>query len=109
PYFDNVPYADLSDLFYVWLRRTLQPVLPRLMSTVLVPKADELVADPSRHGGRDAAERFFLERMREVITALRARALPVVPMTIFYAFKQSETSGDGAVSTGWDTFLSALV
>src|SRR5262249_21730971 len=50
PYFDNVPYADLSDLFYVWLRRALQPVLPTLMATVLVPKADELVADPSRHG-----------------------------------------------------------
>ncbi len=109
PYFDNVPYADLSDLFYVWLRRTLQPVLPALMSTVLVPKADELVADPARHGGREHAERFFVGRMREVITALRARALPAVPLTIFYAFKQSESGGEGAVSTGWDTFLSALI
>jgi putative DNA methylase len=109
PYFDNVPYADLSDLFYVWLRRTLQPVLPQLMSTVLVPKADELVADPSRHGGRQAAERFFLERMREVIAGLRARALPVIPVTIFYAFKQSESQEGDVVSTGWDTFLSALI
>ena len=109
PYFDNVPYADLSDLFYVWLRRTLQPVLPSLMSTVLVPKADELVADAARHGGREQAERFFLDRMGEVIRALRARALPAVPLTIFYAFKQSEIEGDGAVSTGWDTFLSAVI
>ncbi|MEW6072558.1 MAG: DUF1156 domain-containing protein [Planctomycetota bacterium] len=109
PYFDNVPYADLSDLFYVWLRRTLQPVMPQLMSTVLVPKADELVADPSRHGGREAAERFFLERMREVIAGLRAHALPQIPLTIFYAFKQSESQEGGVVSTGWDTFLSALI
>lgn len=109
PYFDNVPYADLSDLFYIWLRRTLQPVLPQLMSTVLVPKADELVADPSRHGGRDAAERYFLEGMREVIAGLHAHALPQIPVTIFYAFKQSESQADGTVSTGWDTFLSALI
>lgn len=109
PYFDNVPYADLSDLFYVWLRRTLQSALSVLMSTVLVPKADELVADPARHGSRAAAERFFLDRMREVIAGLRAHALPAVPVAIFYAFKQSEFQDAGVVSTGWDTFLSALI
>ena len=109
PYFDNVPYADLSDLFYVWLRRTLQPVLPQLMSTVLVPKVDELVADPARHGSRGAAESYFLEGMRKVVAGLREHALPDVPVTIFYAFKQSESQDDGVVSTGWDTFLSALI
>lgn len=109
PYFDNVPYADLSDLFYTWLRRALQSVLPRLMNTVLVPKADELVADPARHGNRSKAEHFFLERMREVLTALRWHALPTVPLTVFYAFKQSESQDAGTVSTGWDTFLSATI
>lgn len=109
PYFDNVPYADLSDLFYVWLRRTLQPILPRLMNMVLVPKADELVADPARHGSKDKAEQFFLDRMREVLAALRAHALPTVPLTVFYAFKQSESQDAGVVSTGWDTFLSATI
>lgn len=109
PYFDNVPYADLSDLFYVWLRRALQPILPELLSTVLVPKADELVADPSRHSSKDAAERYFLDGMREVIARLRQRALPEVPVSIFYAFKQSESQDGGVASTGWDTFLSALV
>ncbi len=109
PYFDNIPYADLSDLFYVWLRRALRPVLPGLMSTVLVPKSDELVADPARHGGRDQAERFFFGGMRQAIARLRERTIPGVPVGIFYAFKQSESESAGAVSTGWDTFLSALI
>lgn len=109
PYYDNVPYADLSDLFYVWLRRTLRPILPDLMSTVLVPKADELVADAARHGGKDAAEQYFLDGMREAVAAIRDRALPAVPITIFYAFKQSEARAEGVVSTGWETFLTALI
>jgi putative DNA methylase len=109
PYFDNIPYADLSDLFYVWLRRALRPVLPGLMSTVLVPKSDELVADPVRHGGREAAERFFFDGMRQAIARLRNLAMPEIPLAVFYAFKQSEREAAGVVSTGWDTFLSALI
>ena len=109
PYFDNIPYADLSDLFYVWLRRALRPILPDLLATVLVPKADELVADPARHGGRREAERFFFDRMRQVIARLRERTIAEIPVSIFYAFKQSESEAAGVVSTGWDTFLSALV
>lgn len=109
PYFDNIPYADLSDLFYVWLRRALRPILPELLSTVLVPKADELVADPARHGGREAAERFFFDGMRQAIARLRGRTFPEIPLGIFYAFKQSESESAGSVSTGWDSFLSALV
>lgn len=108
PYFDNIPYADLSDLFYVWLRRALRPVLPDLVSTMLVPKADELVADPARHGGRAGAERFFFDGMRQALARLRERANPAVPLAIFYAFKQSEAGSSGVVSTGWDAFLSAL-
>jgi putative DNA methylase len=109
PYFDNIPYADLSDLFYVWLRQSLRPILPGLMSTVLVPKANELVADSARHGGRKAAENFFFTGMRQAVARLRGRAITGVPVAIFYAFKQSETDSSGVVSTGWDTFLSALI
>jgi putative DNA methylase len=109
PYFDNIPYADLSDLFYVWLRRSLQRILPGLMSTVLVPKADELVADPARHGGREVAEHFFFDRMRQAIAQIRKRALPEIPVAIFYAFKQGESEAEGFVSTGWDRFLSAVI
>jgi len=109
PYFDNIPYADLSDLFYVWLRRALRPILPIHFSTMLVPKADELVADPARHGGREAAEAFFFTGMRQAMAQIRRIALPCVPVSIYYAFKQSESDAGGVVSTGWDTFLSALV
>ena len=109
PYFDNIPYADLSDLFYVWLRHALHPVLPSLTSTVLVPKADELIADPTRHGGREAAERFFFDGMRQAFARIRQRSIANIPLAIFYAFKQSESGAGGVVSTGWDTFLSALI
>ena len=109
PYFDNIPYADLSDLFYVWLRRALRPIVPELMSTMLVPKADELVADPARHGSKASAERYFFDGMREVIQRLRTHGHAAMPTTIFYAFKQSESNEAGTVSTGWDRFLSAVV
>lgn len=112
PYYDNIGYADLSDFFYVWLRTTLKPVLPDLFATVAVPKAEELVATPDRHGGREAAEAFFLEGMTSAMKRLAAQAHPAFPVTIYYAFKQSETeaSGTGSVrSTGWETFLAAVV
>jgi len=109
PYYDNVPYADLSDLFYVWQRRALGPILPGLMPTVLVPKADELVADPARHGGRGQAESYFFGGMRQVLARLRQRTLSEIPVTLFYAFKQSESEASGVASTGWDTFLSAVM
>jgi putative DNA methylase len=83
PYYDNVPYADLSDFFYVWLRRSLAPIYPELFGTVLVPKAQELVAEPSRHGGRDASRRFFEEGMGRVFANIRDSAHPDVPTTVF--------------------------
>jgi putative DNA methylase len=111
PYYDNIGYADLSDFFYVWLRRSLQHVFPDLFATLAVPKAEELVATPARHGSRDRAEAFFLEGMTKAIHRLAEQSHPCFPVTIYYAFKQSE--GDGAegntTSTGWETFLEAVV
>lgn len=117
PYYDNVPYADLSDLFYIWLRRTLQNAYPELLSTVLVPKSTELVADPFRQGGRAAAQNFFERGLGDVFRVIRQESSQAYPFTVFYAFKQQETEEadveDGAksnqVSTGWETMLEALV
>jgi len=109
PYYDNIGYADLSDFFYVWLRRTLKPIFPGLYATLAVPKAEELVATPYRHGSREAAERFFLEGMTRALENLARQAHPAFPVTIYYAFKQSETEQDGTTSTGWETFLEAVL
>jgi putative DNA methylase len=106
PYYDNIAYADLSDFFYVWLRRALRPVFPELFATMVVPKAEELVASAYRHGGRERAEHFFLEGMTTAMRNLAQLAHPAAPITIYYAFKQSDTKGSGGTSsTGWETFL----
>lgn len=110
PYYDNIGYADLSDFFYVWLRRSLRPIFPNLFATVAVPKAEELVATPYRHGSKDKAESFFLDGMTAAMHNLAQQAHPAFPVTIYYAFKQSDTSdGDGTHSTGWETFLEAAL
>jgi putative DNA methylase len=111
PYFDNVPYADLSDFFYVWLRKSLKPVFPSLFATIAVPKASELVAFAHRHeDGKAGATAFFLEGMTDTMKGLAERAHPAFPATIYYAFKQSDTDDElGTVSTGWETFLAAVV
>ena len=110
PYYDNIGYADLSDYFYVWLRRSLRSLFPDLFATLAVPKAEELVATPYRHGGKDAAEAFFLRGMTRALRRLAEQAHPGFPVTIYYAFKQSEQKGDsGIASTGWETFLDAVI
>ena len=110
PYYDNIGYADLSDFFYVWLRRTLKPVFPDLFATLAVPKAEELVATPYRHGSKDQAEAFFLDGMTRAMRRLANQAHPSLPVTIYYAFKQSETKAEaGTISTGWETFLDAVI
>lgn len=110
PYYDNIGYADLSDFFYVWLRRSLKSVFPDLFATMVVPKADELVASPDRHGGREKAEAFFLEGMTRAMHRLAEQAHPAFPVTIYYAFKQAESDGsEGTSSTGWETFLDAVI
>ena len=106
PYYDNIGYADLSDFFYVWLRRSLKSVFPDLFATAAVPKTEELVATPYRHGGKEKAEAFFLDGMTQAMHRLAEQAHPAFPVTIYYAFKQAESDGaDGTTSTGWDTFL----
>jgi putative DNA methylase len=110
PYYDNIGYADLSDFFYVWLRRSLRQVLPDLFATLAVPKAEELVATPYRHGSKEKAEIFFLDGMTHAMQRLAEQAHPAFPVTIYYAFKQAESDGlDGTASTGWDTFLGAVI
>jgi len=110
PYYDNIGYADLSDFFYVWLRKSLKSVFPSLYSTMVVPKAEELVATPYRHGGKEQAEFLFLSGMTKAIHNLAMQAHPAFPVTIYYAFKQAETKGDAAThSTGWETFLTAVL
>jgi putative DNA methylase len=110
PYYDNIGYADLSDFFYVWLRRSLKPIFPGLYATVAVPKAEELVATPYRHGGKLEAETFFLDGMTQAMHNLAEQAHPAFPVTIYYAFKQSDTQDDsGTHSTGWETFLEAVL
>jgi putative DNA methylase len=110
PYYDNIGYADLSDFFYVWLRRTLKTVFPDLFATLAVPKAEELVATPYRHGSKEKAEAFFLDGMTEAMHRLAEQAHPAFPVTIYYAFKQAESESDaGTASTGWETFLDAVI
>lgn len=110
PYYDNIGYADLSDFFYVWLRRSLRSVLPNLFGTLAVPKIEELVATPYRHGGKEKAEAFFLLGMTEAMHQLTKQSNPSAPVTIYYAFKQAETrETEGTSSTGWETFLEAVI
>ncbi len=115
PYYDNIGYADLSDFFYVWLRHALADIHPGLFKTLLTPKAPELVATPHRFdGNRDSARDFFESGFLRVMKGLRARQEPTLPLTLYYAFKQSETKSDGngdgsTVSTGWETMLSGVI
>lgn len=118
PYYDQIGYADLSDFFYVWLRRSLSKVFPSLFSTLLTPKAEELVATPYRFGGnRKKAQKFFEERLCKVFFRMREIAAPDYPITVYYAFKQTETdnqdeNGNSLMalsSTGWETMLEGLL
>lgn len=109
PYYDNIGYADLSDFFYVWLRRSLVQVLPKTLNTILTPKADELVADSTRHGSKAAAETFFVDGFNSVFTRIRAQADHTAPISIYYAYKQQEEDATGKTSTGWHTLLSGLI
>jgi putative DNA methylase len=109
PYYDNIGYSDLSDFFYVWLRKSLRSIHPSLLSTMLVPKAEELVANPYRHGGKDGARDFFETGFEHVFEHARESASDEYPITVYYAFKQSETDTGGTASTGWETILGSMV
>jgi putative DNA methylase len=110
PYYDNICYADLSDFFYIWLRHSLKTVFPDLFATLEVPKGDELIASKYRHGSAEKAEDFFLNGMIMAMRQLAGKTHPAFPVTIYYAFKQSETKDqEGTASTGWETFLEAVI
>ena len=108
PYYDNIGYADLSDFFYVWQRRTLRNIWPDLYRRVLVPKDEELVATPHRHGGKKAAEEFFMEGMSQALHRMHRSGADGFPVTLYYAFKQAEVANEGLTSPGWATFLQGL-
>ena len=109
PYYDNVPYADISDFFYVWLRHNLREIWPEETATLLTPKAEELIADPERAGSKEAANAYFEDRMAEVLRKIANCQHRKFPACIFYAFKQQETKDGGIFSTGWETFLQGLI
>jgi putative DNA methylase len=117
PYYDNIGYADLSDFFYVWMRRNLAAIYPEVFGTLLVPKKQELIADPYRfEGSRSAAQAFFEEGFGKAFGRIRAAQNPDFPLTVYYAFKQSETDAEtedrdtvGHASTGWETMLEGLL
>jgi putative DNA methylase len=109
PYYDNIGYSDLSDYFYVWLRRSLKDFYPDLLATLQTPKAQELVATPKRHGGKKLADEYFLKGMSDALSIISDNSSPAFPLTIYYAFKQSETDKTGSASTGWETFLEAVI
>jgi putative DNA methylase len=109
PYYDNIGYADLSDFFYVWLRRSLHDVEPAVCATMLTPKSEELVANQYRHDGKEGAKKFFVAGFNEVFKRIRVGANPNVPMTVYYAYKQQDSKADGDSSTGWYTLLDGLI
>jgi putative DNA methylase len=110
PYYDNIGYADLSDFFYVWLRRTLHEIYPQLFATLLVPKRQEMVSEPFRFGGdRKEADRHFVAGLNAAFDCMREIQLPEFPLAVFYAFKQSESNDEGVASTGWETMLEGLL
>lgn len=109
PYYDNVPYSDLSDFFYGWLRRSLGDQAPRLFSTMQTPKSEELVADQYRNGGKREASAFFEQGFRSVFTSIRSDASAKFPVTVYYAFKQVDGDLNESASTGWQTLLEAML
>ncbi|WP_281790373.1 DUF1156 domain-containing protein [Faecalibaculum rodentium] len=110
PYYDNIGYADLSDFFYVWMRRSLKKIYPDLFRTMLVPKAEELIATPYRHhNSKEEAKVFFEEGMSRTCEQIFKYAREDVPVTIYYAYKQSDADVNGTASSGWETMLNAII
>ncbi|WP_328855390.1 DUF1156 domain-containing protein [Microbispora hainanensis] len=110
PYFGQINYADLSDYFYLWLRRALRNVHPDLFGTIATPKSVELVANPARHGGnKEGAQQYFIEGFTEVFTSLQKASRPDLPIVVAYAAKQDDSDGAGAVSSAWVSMLQAVL
>ena len=87
PYYDNIDYADLSDFFYVWLRKPLRGIYPELFAGMLTPKSEEMVANARRF--KNARGRFE-ELQHKTLQRIRERCSDQFPSSIFYAYKQQE-------------------
>jgi putative DNA methylase len=109
PYYDNIAYAILSDFFYVWLRQSLSATWPTLFRRLTTPKEEELVATAYQHGGKAEADEFFMKGMGSALSAIDKAATDSEPLTIYYAFKQSELAKEGVTSAGWASFLQAII
>lgn len=109
PYYDYIGYSDLSDFSYIWMRRSLRSIYPELFNRTLVPKTEELVANPYRHGGEEEAKEFFEKGFFEFFTHARKNALNDYPATVYYAFKQQDMDSTGTASTGWETVLEGII
>ena len=109
PYYDNIPYSNLADFFHVWLKKTIGHLYPDELSTLSSPKETELVANQFRFGGKELADKTFLDGMTFVINRYTNFCNKDYPLVIYYAFKQSEIENHGIFSPGWDSFLTALI
>lgn len=109
PYYDNICYADLSDFFYVWLRNSLKVIFPNVLTTISTPKKEELIASPYRFNKKTEAKNFFEDGMVKTCQNLFEYTRDDIPVTIYYAFKQSDNDSDGKASSGWETMLSAII
>ena len=109
PYYDNIGYADLSDFFFCWMKPALRETYPDLFGILATPKSEELIATPYRHDSKADAEAFFLDGMSKAIANMVRQSSPDYPVAIYYAFKQSEIAQEGISSTGWATFLQAVL
>lgn len=108
PYYDNVPYSNISDYFYLWMRRSLKELHPSLFATISVPKAEELVANQFRHGGKDKALDFFMNGMEQAFSTFAKEMHPAFPITIYYAFKATDKAENGS-NKGWESFLTSVL
>ncbi len=110
PYYDNIGYADLSDFFYIWLRRNIGNSFPSIYRTLMTPKGEELIATPYRfNGSMVSAKKFFEDGMLQACTKMYKCTNEAVPLTIYYAYKQSDNKDDASASSGWETMISAIV
>ena len=109
PYYDNIQYADISDFYYIWLRFNLKDIYPNLFKTTLTPKQEEIVAQPYRYGRKEEAKKHFESGMQKAMENIYSSATPDIPVTIYYAYKQSETEAKKTSSSGWETMLNAII
>ena len=109
PYYDNIGYADLSDYFLRLASSLTEGCVPGPVRDLGRAEGGRASSHPGTvTAAKEAAEAFFLKGMTQAMGRLAEQAHPGFPVTIYYAFKQSETKGDsGKISTGWETFMDA--